>query len=97
MDGDEFEEQLVAALVTRPVIEQAKGALATARCATPQQAYEELRSVSQNHNVRLNALAAALVEVASGRTPDDPLLRKIVWQEWADVLPNCPGGSTASG
>lgn len=95
MDADEFEEQLAAALVTRPVIEQAKGALATARCATPEQAYEELRFVSQNHNVRLNALAAAVVEVASGRTPDDPLLRKVVWQEWADVLPTCPEDSAA--
>jgi len=90
MNGDEFEEQLAAALVTRPVIEQAKGALAIVRCATPEQAYEELRFVSQNHNVRLNALAAAVVEVASGRTPDDPQLRKVVWREWADVLPNCP-------
>lgn len=89
MHADEFEEQLSEALVTRPVIEQAKGILASARCATPEQAFEELRFVSQTHNVKVNALASALVETASGRTPDDPLLRKVIWQEWADVLPGC--------
>jgi AmiR/NasT family two-component response regulator len=87
--SDDFEAQLDAALVTRPVIEQAKGILVGVRCATPEQAYEELRHVSQAHNVKLNALAAALVESSSGRRPDDPLLRKIIWQEWADLLPDC--------
>ncbi len=89
MGPDEFEEQLTAALVTRPVIEQAKGILTGVRCATPDQAYAELRHVSQEHNVKLNALAAALVEVAAGKEHDDPLLRKIIWQEWGDVLPTC--------
>ena len=88
MHADEFEEQLDAALVTRPVIEQAKGVLVLARQATPDQAFAELRHASQHHNVKLNALAAALVEVASGRTPPDPLLRKIVWQQWGDVVPS---------
>lgn len=89
MHTDDFEEHLDAALVTRPVIEQAKGVLAGLRCATPEQAYGELRFASQHHNVKLNSLAAALVEVAAGRQPDDPLLRKVIWQEWGDVLPNC--------
>ncbi len=89
MHADEFEEQLNEALVTRPVIEQAKGLLAGLRCATPQQAFEELRFVSQTHNVKLNALAGALVETASGRTPGDPQLRKVIWQEWAGLLPTC--------
>jgi AmiR/NasT family two-component response regulator len=89
MQADDFEQHLEAALVTRPVIEQAKGILTGARCATPQQAYEELRFVSQMHNVKVNALAAALVESASGGTPEDPLLRKVIWQEWSDLLPSC--------
>ncbi len=89
MEADDFEEQLSAALVTRPFIEQAKGVLSTARCESPEQAFEELRSVSQAHNVKLNALAAALVDTAAGRRPDDPLLRKVIWQEWGDLLPNC--------
>jgi AmiR/NasT family two-component response regulator len=86
--GAEFDEQLERALETRPVIEQAKGVLAGVRCATPEQAFEELRYVSQTHNVKLNDLAAAVVEAAAGRTPQDPLLRTVVWREWAHIIPN---------
>ena len=89
MHADEFENHLEAALVTRPAIEQAKGVLLGQRCATPEQAFQELRHVSQNHNVKLNELAAALVDTAAGRTPGNALLRKIIWQEWGDILPNC--------
>ncbi len=89
MHADEFEEHLHSALVARPVIEQAKGVLVGTRCATPEDAHEELRTVAQAHAIKLNDLAAALVEAASGRTPDDPLLRKVIWQEWRDVLPDC--------
>lgn len=87
MHADEFESHLDAALVTRPVIEQAKGVLVLARRSTPEQAYAELRHASQQHNVKLNAVAAALVQVASGRSVGDPLLRKVVWQQWGDVVP----------
>ena len=89
MHADEFENQLEEALVTRPAIEQAKGVLLGQRCATPEQAFQELRHVSQNHNVKLNELATALVETAAGRTPESGLLRKIIWLEWGDILPNC--------
>lgn len=85
-DSDDFEAQLEAALVTRPVIEQAKGVLTQARCATPEQAYAELRHVSQTHNVKLNTLAEALVRTAAGREVDDPLLRKVIWQEWGNLV-----------
>ena len=86
---DEFDEQLEAALVTRPVIEQAKGIIVGVGCATPEEAHAELRHVSQQHDIKLNALAGALVDIAAGRDPDNPLLRKVVWQEWGNVLPNC--------
>ena len=89
MESQQFEEQLAAAMETRPVIEQAKGAIAAVRCATPDQAYAELRHVSQRHNVKLNALAAAVVEVAAGREAGDAELERVVWQEWGDVLPRC--------
>ncbi len=88
-DSQDFEAQLHAALVTRPVIEQAKCVLVGARCATPEEAFEELRLVSQRHDVKVNDLAAALVEASSGRKPEDPLLRKVIWQEWSEVIPNC--------
>jgi two-component system, response regulator / RNA-binding antiterminator len=88
MRSDEFEAHLHAALVTRPVIEQAKGILVLARCLTPQQAHAQLQRTSRMHDVDLSALAAALVLVAGGRSPGDPLLRKVVWQEWGDVVPS---------
>lgn len=87
---DDFESQLSAAMATRPVIEQAKGVLAGVRRETPDQAFSELRYVSQHHNVKLNALARALVLVASGQTPGEPRLRNVIWQEWDDVLPQLP-------
>jgi len=89
MQTDDFEDHLSSAMVTRPVLEQAKGVLVSARCATPEEAHEEIRRVAQAHDVRVKDLAAALIEVASGDHPDNPLLRKIVWQEWSDVLPDC--------
>lgn len=89
MNEDDFERDLEAALATRPVIEQAKGVLSLARCSTPEQAYAELRFVSQQHNIKVSRLAAALVEATSGRKPDDPLLRKVLWQEWNDLLEDC--------
>lgn len=87
MDTDEFEAHLDAALCTRPVIEQAKGILVLARGATPERAFAEIRHVSQHHNVKLNDLAAAVVETTAGCEPADPLLRKVIWQEWGDLLP----------
>jgi hypothetical protein len=84
---EDFEEHLNAALVTRPTIEQAKGVLVTPRTAKPDQTFAELRHASQTHNVKLRRLADALVETASGRTPEDPELRKVIWQEWGRLLP----------
>lgn len=89
MHHDEFDEHLQAALITRPAIEQAKGILANALCITPDQAFDELSRVSQDHNVKLNALAGALVETATGGRSSDAQLRKVIWQEWRDSLPSC--------
>lgn len=85
---EDFEAHLNAALVARPAIEQAKGVLVTLRSATPDQAFAELRHASQTHNVKLRQLADALVETASGRTPEDPVFRKVIWQEWGRLFPN---------
>ena len=90
MQTDDFEDHLSSAMVTRPALEQAKGVLVSARCSTPEEAHEEIRRVALAHDVRVKDLAAALVEVASGERPANPLLRKVVWQEWSDVLPDCP-------
>lgn len=87
MNANEFESHLDAALETRPVIEQAKGILVHARSSTPEQAFAEIKYVSQQHNVKINVLAAAMVATAAGLRPDQPLLRKVIWQEWGDLLP----------
>ena len=89
MQSDEFEDHLESSLVARPAIEQAKGVLAGLRCTTPEQAFAELQDVAQAHEVPLADLAAALVDMAAGRTPDNVLLRKVVWQEWDELLNNC--------
>ena len=87
--SDEFEAYLDATLVVRPAIEQAKGILVGALCDSPEGAQAELRRVAEEHGVDLTGLASALVETAAGGTPADPLLRKIIWQEWSEVLPDC--------
>lgn len=89
MHSHDFHDHLETSLVARPLVEQAKGVLTGARCASPEEAFEELRHVALVHQVELHALASALVDVAAGRDVDDPLLRKIVWQEWSELLPNC--------
>jgi hypothetical protein len=74
---------------TTPLIEQATGVLVGAGCATPEYAMKELQEASRTHAVDLEELASALVEVASGGTPENALLRKVVWQEWGDLVPDC--------
>jgi hypothetical protein len=87
-DGD-FNGQLEAALATRPVIEQAKGVLVSARSMSPEQAFSELRYVSMQHNVKLNDLAQALVATVGGHRDVDPCLRNIIGHEWGGIVPNC--------
>lgn len=89
MHSDDFEDHLTETLVTRPLIEQAKGVLATVGCATPEEAFAELRRASEEHEVPLRELASALVTTAAGETPADPRLRKVIWQEWGDDFPDC--------
>jgi ANTAR domain len=86
---DPFEDQLSSALVARPTLEQAKGILAGLRCLTPDEAFDEIRAAARVHGVGLQDLAAALVRVASGEEVEDALLRKVIWQEWREVLSDC--------
>ncbi len=88
MDSDDFEAHLESALVTRPVIEQAKGVLVQARCATPEDAFGELRHVATQHDVKVADLATALVDVAADRDPGDARLREVIVRAWGD-LSNC--------
>jgi GAF domain-containing protein len=62
-------DQLKSSIVSRAVIDQAIGVImATQRCPQ-EQAFEILRSVSQNTNVKLRELAASIVTSVGGEPP----------------------------
>lgn len=84
----EFSEQLNRALATRPVIEQAKGVIVGATHCTADEAFTQLVAASQNHNVKLSALAGAVVALASGERAGDPRSRAadaVVRACWGDL------------
>ena len=85
---DDFENQLEVALAHRPVIEQAKGALPALRGALPRmEAFAELRWASMTHNIKLHALAEALMAAVSGRAAAEPRSRATVEREWGGCCP----------
>jgi hypothetical protein len=88
--SDEFTHDLKAALGTRPVIEQAKGVLIALRGATADQAFAELQHVSQTHNIKLSALASALVDAAAGLPSPDARAQEALLTEWGRLLTRYP-------
>ncbi|WP_410595462.1 ANTAR domain-containing protein [Amycolatopsis sp. lyj-23] len=58
-------EQLKAALVTRPVIEQAKGMVMLSRTCTAEEAFAVLREISQHTQVTVRDVAAVIVAAGS--------------------------------
>lgn len=58
-------QQMREALVSRAVIEQAKGVIVASRRCTPDEAFEVLRKASQDGNRKLRDIAEALVRDAS--------------------------------
>ncbi|MEU8789386.1 ANTAR domain-containing protein [Streptomyces sp. NPDC048643] len=70
-------EQLVRALASRPVIDQARGmVMALAPCSTDQ-AWGVLVDVSQHCNVKLRDVAAALVAMSDGGALAEPVRREL--------------------
>jgi transcriptional regulator with GAF, ATPase, and Fis domain len=59
--GEVLSEQLQGALNSRIIIEQAKGAIAQMRSCGVDEAFTILRSYCRNHNLRLSAVAQAVV------------------------------------
>jgi ANTAR domain len=94
-------DQVLDALASRAVIEQAKGSIMTIRRCDAEQAWAVLRRASQQFNVKLRELALALVEHignAPGQQPDDtdlqvhasPAARRaasLVWQALTTSTP----------
>ncbi|WP_157549928.1 GAF and ANTAR domain-containing protein [Nonomuraea candida] len=62
----EVAAQLKEALTTRTVIDQALGIVMAQRRCTSRHAFEILRHVSQDRNVKLHQVAASIVEKVSG-------------------------------
>ncbi|RVX38050.1 GAF domain-containing protein [Nonomuraea polychroma] len=78
----EVAAQLKDALTTRAIIDQALGILMAQRRCTSHQAFEVLRHVSQDRNVKLHQVAATIVEKVTGEPPqrsrfEDPPPRKV--------------------
>ena len=63
-------ENLERAMVTRSIIEQAKGMIMVQRKCTAGDAFDILRQISMEENVRLAEVATQLVENASGHRVD---------------------------
>jgi GAF domain-containing protein len=60
-------EQLGAALVSRAVIDQALGVIMSRTGATPEEAFERLRAMSQSQHVKVAEVARALLDEAVRR------------------------------
>lgn len=82
--------QLREAMVHRADIEQAKGIIMALRRCTPDAAFRELNTVSQRNNIKLVAIAGALVQRVSPTAmpleEDDPRLSKLVFENWLGGL-----------
>ena len=74
-DDAEVRAQLEAALTSRSVIDQALGIIMGQNRCSSEEAFRLLRDASQNRNVKLRELAAAMVaSVAKGQAP-----RNAIW------------------
>ncbi|UBU15583.1 GAF and ANTAR domain-containing protein [Nonomuraea gerenzanensis] len=68
----EVAAQLKEALTTRAIIDQALGIVMAQRRCTAREAFDILRQVSQDRNVKVHQLAASIVEKVSGQPPQRP-------------------------
>jgi GAF domain-containing protein len=67
----EMSAHLQAALASRAVIDQAVGIIMGQNRCTVDEAFEVLRAISQNRNVKLRDIAADMVTAVSGQPPTD--------------------------
>jgi GAF domain-containing protein len=64
--------ELREALESRATIEQAKGIIIAHERCTPEEAFELLVRISQNRNIKLRDVAAAIIERFTGHLPQEP-------------------------
>jgi GAF domain-containing protein len=70
-ERSEMSEHLRAALASRAVIDQALGIIMGQNRCSAGAAFELLRSISQNRNVKLRDVAVDMVTAVGGEPPDD--------------------------
>ncbi len=70
-EHSEMSAHLQAALASRAVIDQAVGIIMGQNRCTADEAFEVLRSISQNRNVKLRDIAADMVTAVGGQPPTD--------------------------
>ena len=70
-ERSEMSAHLQAALASRAVIDQALGIIMGQNRCTADEAFEVLRTISQNRNVKLRDVAADMVTAVSGQPPAD--------------------------
>jgi len=70
-ERSEMSAHLQAALASRAVIDQAIGIIMGQNRCTADEAFEVLRNVSQNRNVKLRDIATAMITSVSGQPPSD--------------------------
>ncbi|MFJ8779429.1 ANTAR domain-containing response regulator [Streptomyces sp. NPDC102476] len=80
-------EQLRQAIVTRPVIDQARGVLMAAYSCSPDQAWDVLREASQLSNTKLREVAA--VVTAEAGSSDGPLPSPELRQALRTAIERC--------
>lgn len=68
------------------VVERAIGVLVLALREAPEVVAGALEGTAWRHEVSLHDLAEAVLTAAQGRRVPAPLLRKILWEEWGDLL-----------
>jgi hypothetical protein len=68
----EMSAHLQNALASRAVIDQALGIIMGQNRCTADEAFEVLRSISQNRNIKLRDIAADMITAVSGRPPGTP-------------------------
>jgi hypothetical protein len=66
-------------------VEQATGVLVLA-LQQSSEAARALEAAARRHHLPVHDLAEAVVTAAQGRLVRSPLLRKVRWEEWGDLL-----------
>ena len=88
MPDSELREPDERAAMTAEAVtwERAIGVLVLALQQPPEAVAYALKAAARRHGLRLHELADAVVTAAQGRRVPEPLLRRVLWEEWGDLL-----------